>query len=99
MTDERQREHDPAAAAKEAAAVKAVELAAAAVMIGLALVNSLAQRATSDPDFTATTRLRFARAYERRWAHLGRFLVNRAGACWQRAEQWRQAYEEATGGH
>lgn len=85
-------DHDPAGAAKEAAAVKLVELAALGATIILAVLMQVAQRQASSPDFIPTARARAARAYERRWARW-------AGRCWRRAEAWRLAYERTTGGH
>lgn len=75
-------------AAKEAAAVHAVELAAAVVMVGLAVLMQVAQRHASEPDFTRSWRMRWAKKCERGWANV-------AGWSWRRAERFRVEYEEA----
>lgn len=82
-------DHEPGhvkEAAKETAAVKGVELAAALVMVGLAVLAQWAQRRASDPDATTTLTMGWARRAETGWAAA-------AGVCWRRAEHHRLAYE------
>ena len=78
-------EHDPAGAAKEAAAVKAVELASTAVLIVMAVVLQIMQREASDPDFVPQLaarargwRRRLARHAEARLARLGIWALGQA---------------------
>lgn len=78
-------EHDPAGAAKEAAAVQAVQLAGAAAFIVIGVAAAIAQREASNPDFipqlAARARLwrrRLARHAEARLARLGIWALAQA---------------------
>jgi hypothetical protein len=78
-------DHDPAGAAKEAAARQAVELAGAVCMIAVAVIFQIAQRQAGDPDFmpqlaarTALWRRRLARHAEARLARLGIWALAQA---------------------
>jgi hypothetical protein len=87
-------DHEPghvAEAAKEAAAVQAVELAAACLMFILAVAAQLGQREASAPDFMTGPRARWAKSAETGWAVA-------AGMCWRRAERFRVHYEQVTRG-
>ena len=92
-------EHDPAGAAKEAAAVQAVQLAGAMCLIVIGVIVQVTQRQASDPDFvpqlTAHVKLwqwRLARHAEGRLARLGIWAL-------AQAEQQRMACERLAGGH
>lgn len=78
-------DHDPKAAAKEAAAVKAVELGAALCMIVIAVALQVAQRQAMGPDFTAdlgrqlrTGQARLHACAEGRLARLGIWALEQA---------------------
>lgn len=81
-------EHDPAGAAKEAAAVKAVELASAVCLIVMAVVLQIAQREASDPDFIPQLQAR-AKLWQRRLARHAEARLARLGI-WALAQAERQ---------
>jgi hypothetical protein len=77
--------HDPAGAAKEAAARQAVELAGAACLIVFAVILQVVQREASDPDFipqlgarAGLWRRAAARHAEARLARLGIWALAQA---------------------
>lgn len=91
-------EHDPAGAAKEAAAVQAVQLAGALCLVVIGVVLQVTQRQASDPDFVpqltaraALWRQRLARRAEGRLARLGIWAL-------AQAERQRLACERLAGG-
>lgn len=78
-------EHDAAGAAKEAAAVQAVQLAGAAALIVIGVVLQVTQRQASEPDFIPQLqargrlwRRRLARHAEARLARLGIWALAQA---------------------
>lgn len=78
-------EHDARAAAREAAAVQAVELAGTLILVVLGVVFQAAQRQASDPDFAAQLAARgkrarrgLARHAEARLARLGIWALAQA---------------------
>ena len=80
--------HDPKGAAKEAAAVQAVELAGTAVLIVVAVVLQIVQRETSSPDFVPQLAVR-ARLWRRRLARHAEARLARLGI-WALAQAERQ---------
>ena len=79
-------------AAKETAAVKSIELAAALCMVAVAVLAQVAQRRATEPDFAQGLAMGWAKRCERGWAAA-------AGWCWRRAEAFRQRYEGARGAY
>ena len=78
-------EHDPAGAAKEAAAKQAVELAGTLCLVAIGVVLQITQRQASDPDFIPQLqarahlwRRRLARHAEARLARLGIWALAQA---------------------
>lgn len=83
-------EHDPAGAAKEAAAAEgAKQIVSILGLVALSVTAVLVQRYAADPDLVRTLRMRTARAAEGRLARLGIWAL-------AQAERQRQAYEGLT---
>ncbi len=86
-------EHDPAGAAKEAAAAEAARQVVSTVgLLAFSVLAVYLQRHLHDPDFARTMRMRAARAAEGRLARLGIWAL-------ASAERQRRAYEEMTNAH
>jgi hypothetical protein len=86
-------EHDPAGAAKEAAAAEAARQIVSTIgLVAFSVLAVYLQRHAADPDFARTLRMRAARTAEGRLARLGIWALTQA-------ERQRQAYEGMTHGH